>query len=155
VYYPGSKNVLADTLSRHKQDIGRQEALGKAYRTQVLLTPDKLDPEIIRRLPADLAPINSLEAFVVLTDGYVPLDLINHILTANKQLPYLEDKRAKTIRGDQDWKIQDACLLYKGRLVVLKDNNLCTKLFRFIYTALNTAHLGKTKTFQLIALRYY
>jgi hypothetical protein len=70
-------------------------------------------------------------------------------------LPYLEDKRAKTIRGDQDWKIQDACLLYKGRLVVLKDNNLCTKLFRFIYTAFNTTHLGKTKTFQLIALRYY
>jgi hypothetical protein len=102
VYYPGFKNVLADTLSRHKQDIGRQEALGKAYRTQVLLTPDKLDPEIIRRLPADLAPINSLKAFVVLTNGYVPLNLINHILTANKQLPYLEDKRAKTIRGDQD-----------------------------------------------------
>jgi hypothetical protein len=94
--------VLADTLSCHKQDIGRQEALGKAYCTQVLLTSDKLDPEIICRLPTDLAPINSSEAFVVLTNSYVPLDLINHILTANKQLPFLEDKRAKTIRGDQD-----------------------------------------------------
>jgi hypothetical protein len=39
---------------------------------------------------------------VVLTNGYVLLDLINHILTANKQLPSLEDKRAKAIRDDQD-----------------------------------------------------
>jgi hypothetical protein len=92
---------------------------------------------------------------VVLTDGYVFLDLIDHILTINKQLSSLADKRAKAIRGDQDWKIQDACLLYKGRLVVLKDDNLRTKLLWFIYAALDTAHLGKTKTFQLIAPRYY
>jgi hypothetical protein len=31
VYCPGSKNVLADTLSCREQDIGRQEALEKAY----------------------------------------------------------------------------------------------------------------------------
>jgi hypothetical protein len=102
VYRPGSKNVLADTLSRHEQDIGRQEALGKAYQTQVLLTPDKLNPEIVCRLSADLAPINSPKASVVLTDSHVPLDLIDHILTANKQSPSLADKRAKAIRGDQD-----------------------------------------------------
>jgi hypothetical protein len=92
--------MLADTLSCRKQDISRQEALEKAYRTQVLLTPDKLNLEIIRRLPAGLAPINSLEASVVLTDGHVPLDLIDHILTANKQSPSLKDKRAKAIRDD-------------------------------------------------------
>jgi hypothetical protein len=51
------------------------------------------------------------------------------------------------MRGDQDWKIQDACLLYKGWLVVPEDNNLCTKLLWFIHAALDTAHLGKTKTF--------
>jgi hypothetical protein len=94
--------MLADTLSCRKQDIGRQEALGKAHRTQVLLTPDKLDPEIVHRLPADLAPINSPKASVILTDGHVPLDLINYILTTNKQSPSLADKRAKAIRGDQD-----------------------------------------------------
>jgi hypothetical protein len=139
--------MLADILSCYKQNIGRQKALGKAYCTQVLLTPDKLDPEIVCKLPANLAPIDSLKASVVLTNGYVSLDLINHILTANKQSPSLADKRAKAIRGDQDWKIQDACLLYKGRLVVLKDNNLRIKLLWFIHTALNTAHPGKTKTF--------
>jgi hypothetical protein len=155
VYRPGFKNVLADTLSCHKQDIGRQEALGKAYYTQVLLTPDKLDLEIVCRLPINLASIDSFKAFVVLTDGHVPFDLINHIFTANKQLPSLADERVKAIKGDQDWKIQDACLLYKGRLVVLKNNNLRTKLLWFIYAALNTAYLGKTKTFQLITPRYY
>jgi hypothetical protein len=102
VYRPGSKNVLANILSCYKQDIGRQEALGKAYYTQVLLTPDKLDPEIICRLSADLTPINSPKAFVVLINSHILFNLINHILTANKQSPYLKDKRAKAIRGDQD-----------------------------------------------------
>jgi hypothetical protein len=97
--------MLADTLSCCEQDTGRQEALGKAYRTQVLLTPDKLNPKITCKLPTELAPVletNSPKASVVLTDSHVPLDLIDHILTANKQLPSLEDKRAKAIRGDQD-----------------------------------------------------
>jgi hypothetical protein len=99
--------VLANTLSCREQDTGRQEALEKAYYTQVLLTPDKLDPEITRRLPTELAPvsetfINFLKASVILTNGHVPLNLIDHILTANKQSPSLEDKRAKAIRSDQD-----------------------------------------------------
>jgi hypothetical protein len=46
--------------------------------------------------------INSLKASVILTDGYVPLDLIDHIFTANKQSPSLKDKRAKAIKGNQD-----------------------------------------------------
>jgi hypothetical protein len=99
--------MLVNTLSCYKQDIGRQKALEKAYYTQVLLTPDKLDLEITYKLPTELAPvleifINSLEAFIVLTDSHIPLNLINHILTANKQSPFLEDKRAKAIRDDQD-----------------------------------------------------
>jgi hypothetical protein len=107
VYRPGSKNVLANTLSCRKQDIGRQEALGKAHRTQVLLTPDKLDPKITYRLFTELALVsktftNSPKASVVLTNGHVPLNLINHILTANKQSSSLAYERAKAIRGDQD-----------------------------------------------------
>jgi hypothetical protein len=107
VYRPGSKNMLADTLSCREQDVGRQKALGKAYRTQVLLTPDKLDPEITRRLSTELAPVSETftdfpGASVVLTDGHVSLDLIDHILTANKQSPSLADERAKAMRGDQD-----------------------------------------------------
>jgi hypothetical protein len=97
--------MLANTLSCCKQDTGRQKALEKAYCTQVLFTPDKLDPEITCRLPTKLAPVletNSPKASVILTNSYVPLNLINHILTANKQSSSLKDKRAKAIKGDQD-----------------------------------------------------
>jgi hypothetical protein len=97
--------VLADTLSCREQDIGRQEALEKAYRTQILLTSDKLDLEITRRLPTELASVsetNFPKAFIILTNGHVPLDLIDHILTTNKQLSFLKDERAKAMRDDQD-----------------------------------------------------
>jgi hypothetical protein len=99
--------MLADTLSCRKQDTGRQKALGKAYRTQVLLTLDKLDPEITCRLLTELAlvletSINFLEASIVLTNSHVSLNLIDHILTANKQSPSLKDERAKAMRDDQD-----------------------------------------------------
>jgi hypothetical protein len=100
VYCPSSKNVLANTLSYYKQDINHQKALEKAYYTQVLLTPDKLNPEIIRKLLANLMPINSLKASVILINSHVPLDLINHIFTVNKQSPFLKDKRVKAIRGN-------------------------------------------------------
>jgi hypothetical protein len=103
VYCPGFKNVLVNILSCREQDTGRQEALEKAYYTQVLLTSDKLDPEITRRLLTKLVSVlktNSPKASVVLTDGYVSFDLIDHILTANKQLSSLEDKRAKVIRDN-------------------------------------------------------
>jgi hypothetical protein len=70
-----------------------------------LLTLNKLNPKITYKLSTKLAFvlktfINFPKAFVVLTNGYVSLNLINHILTANKQLSSLKDKRAKAIKGD-------------------------------------------------------
>jgi hypothetical protein len=68
-----------------------------------LLTPDKLNPEITCKLLTKLASVlktNSPKASVILTNSYVLLDLIDHILTANKQLPFLKDKRAKAIRDN-------------------------------------------------------
>jgi hypothetical protein len=104
VYRPSSKNVLANTLSRREQDVGPQEALGKAHCTQVLLTPDKLDLEINRRLATKLAPVSETlaSASTVLTNRHTPLNLIDQILTANKQSPSLEDEHAKAARGNQD-----------------------------------------------------
>jgi hypothetical protein len=68
-----------------------------------LLTPDKLNPEITYRLLTKLALVletNSSKAFIILTNSHVPFDLINHILTVNKQLSFLKDKRAKAIKDD-------------------------------------------------------
>jgi hypothetical protein len=100
VYRPSFKNILANILSCHKQDIDRQKALGKTHQTQVLLTPDKLNLEIVCKLSVNLALINSLKASVVLTNSHVFLDLINHIFITNKQSSFLVDKRAKAIRDN-------------------------------------------------------
>jgi hypothetical protein len=105
VYRSGFKNVLADILSCRKQDVSRQKALGKAYCTQVLFTPDKLNPKITCKLSTELALVlktstNFSKASVILINGYVSLDLIDHILTINKQSLFLADKRVKAIRGD-------------------------------------------------------
>jgi hypothetical protein len=67
--------------------------------------PDKLDLKITCKLPTELVPVletNSSKASVILTNGHVLLDLIDHIFTANKQLLFLKDKRAKAIKSDQD-----------------------------------------------------
>jgi hypothetical protein len=100
VYCPGFKNMFVNTLSCYKQDIGRQKALEKAYCTQVLFTPDKLDLEIICRLLTDLVAINSSKAFIILINSHVFLDLIDYILIINKQLFSLADKCAKIIRDN-------------------------------------------------------
>jgi hypothetical protein len=95
--------MLVNTLSCHKQDTGRQKALKKAYYTQVLFTPDKLNLKITYKLLIKLAFVlktNSLKASVILTNSYVSLNLIDYIFTVNKQLFSLKDKRAKAIRGD-------------------------------------------------------
>jgi hypothetical protein len=157
VYRPGSKNVLADTLSRREQDVATQDALGKAHRTQVLLPPEKLDPKITQELAAELAPVAEpqTDAPIVSTNGHAPLDLIDQILTANKTSTSLEDERAKAVRGDQDWTLRATSLLYRDRLVVPEDDNLRTKLIKFIYASLDTAHPGRTKTLQLITAQYY
>jgi hypothetical protein len=85
--------MLANILFCCEQDISRQKALKKAYYTQVLLMSDKLNSEIIYKLSANLTLINFLKASVILTDSYIPFNLINYIFTVNKQSPFLK-KRA-------------------------------------------------------------
>jgi hypothetical protein len=97
--------VLADTFSYYKQDISRQKALKKAYYTQVLLILDKLDPKITYKLFTKLALVlktftHFLKAFIILTNGYVFLNLINHIFIINKLLFSLANKRAKAIKDN-------------------------------------------------------
>jgi hypothetical protein len=70
---------------------------------QVLLTLNKLNPEITRKLLTKLALVlktNSPKASVILTNSHVPFNLINHILTANKQSSSLKDKRVKAIKSN-------------------------------------------------------
>jgi hypothetical protein len=61
---------------------------------------NKLNLEIVYKLSANLILINSLKAFIILTNSYISLNLINYILTVNKQLFSLKDKCAKTIKDN-------------------------------------------------------
>jgi len=58
-YRLGSNNVLIDTLTRREQDVKDQEALGKKYRIQTILTSDRLDPKITADLL--LSSLSSIE----------------------------------------------------------------------------------------------
>ena len=49
-YRPGKENEKADTLTRREQDVGAQDALKHAHRTQVLLPLTNVDPRIIEEL---------------------------------------------------------------------------------------------------------
>jgi hypothetical protein len=103
IYRLSFKNILADIFSYYKQDIGPQKALKKAYYTQVLLMLNKLNLKITYKLFIKLVfvlKINFFKAFTVLTNGHVFFNLINYILTVNKQLFFLKDKRAKVIKDN-------------------------------------------------------
>jgi hypothetical protein len=103
VYCLSFKNILVNTLSYYKQDIGLQKALKKAYYTQVLFMLNKLNLEITYKLLTKLAPVletNSSKAFIILTNSYILYNLINHIFIINKQLFFLKDKRAKAIKNN-------------------------------------------------------
>ena len=158
-YRPGTKNILADTLSRREQDVIPQEALSKSSRTQALLRNNQLDPEIVQQLPEVIAPVNPglvpPSTPTPSIGGHIPLDLIDRILTLNKESPSLSDDRSKALRGDPGWCTQEGLTIYQGRLIVPEDENLRTQLIRFVHTSIDTAHPGKTKTLQLLAPYYY
>jgi hypothetical protein len=64
---------------------------------------NKLNLEITCKLLTKLALVlktNSPKTSVILTNSYVLFNIIDYILTANKQSLSLKDKRAKAIRGD-------------------------------------------------------
>jgi hypothetical protein len=61
---------------------------------------NKLNLEIIYKLPANLMPINSPKASVLLINSYILFNLINYFFIANKQSPFLKDKRAKAIKSN-------------------------------------------------------
>ena len=152
-YRPGSNNVLVDTLTRREQDVKDQEALGKKYRTQTILTSDRLDPKITADLL--LSSLSSIELLAPIQQGHLPLGLIDNILTLNKSSSSLNDERVKALRGDPDWRLESSLTTFQNRLLVPEEDNCRTKLIRFIHASLDTAHPGKTKTLQLIAPQYY
>ena len=55
--------------------------------------------DVLTDVPTD-SPTALIDAPLVLTDGYIPIGLLDQILIANKHSLSLEDKRVKAMRGD-------------------------------------------------------
>ena len=150
MYRPGTTN-RADALTRREQDLDNQMAAKIAIRTQVLLKPEQLDPQI----RAELAE-NGPDAGICAIETS-DLDFIDELLQANRTATSLQDyrDRAATTAVNNLWTLTDGLLKHQDRLVVAADNNIRTRLIKEAHAQLSTAHPGRTKTRKLLSDRYY
>jgi hypothetical protein len=120
-----------------------------ALRTQTLLGPERLDPQILVELPSDSpVHIENIEP--------AKLDLVDELLQANRTSVSLESYCDKVRSHTGPWTLETSGLLkYQDRLVVAKDQNLHTRLIAEAHSQLSTAHLGGSKTRRIIGDRYY
>jgi hypothetical protein len=97
-----------------------------------------------------LASISSLETEHSPETLREPVDLTEELKQVNKDS--FSSIRAKLPPG---YFIADGLLLYRGRLLVERNTPLYTKLITEAYTQKSSAHPGGTKTYQLLAPKYY
>src|SRR6266705_2213365 len=148
MYRPGATN-RADALTRHEQDLNKQMAIKTSLHTQTLLRLEHLNPQIqaelnTEPLDAEICPIDATE-----------LDLINELLQANRTAASLQEYREKAKDVASPWSLENGLLKHRERLVVVKEQDLWTRLIAEVYTQVFTAHPGKTKTRKIISDRYY
>ncbi len=158
MYRTGTQN-RADALTRRDQDLKDQIARKIALRTQTLLKPSQLDPQIIKELEQPLlTTVNKLEAVATLCPivGLAPdLGLIDNLLKTNREASSLQELRQKADNNCDGWTIDKGLLKYQDRLVVAEDDNLRTQLIQEAHAQVSMAHPGKTKTRKVIGDRYY
>jgi len=148
MYKPGSTNQ-ADALTRREQDLENQLAAKIAIRTQALLRPEQLDPQI----RAELAS-RAQEAEIYLIDT-ADIDLIDELLRTNRTSTSLQEHRKKAEDSNSNWTLEDGLLKFQDRLVVAEDDNLRTQLITEAHSQISTAHPGKNKTCKILQDRYY
>jgi predicted aspartyl protease len=183
VYRPGTKNVVADTLTRREQDIGPQEVLKSSVRESTLLSPAQIDPRILETLaeiccldtnsPVDIfcidyakMTVNTLAPIVPATaaqetpefpllPGEEGLLLVDRIMQANRISPELTTERDKGERNVNGYSIKNGLLLWNNRLVVPQQDSFYAQLIREAHDQPSSAHPSIDKTTKLIASRYY
>jgi transposase InsO family protein len=151
MYKPGARNH-ADALTRREQDLENQAAAKIAIRTQALLRPEQLDPQI----QAELASrVQNQDTEICLVDA-ADMDLIDELLQANRTSTSLQEHREKTKDSNSSWTLENGLLKFQDRLVVASENNnLRTRLITEAHSQVATAHPGKTKTRKILMDRYY
>ena len=148
---PGRSNKKADALTRREGDVAQQEELKRNSRNRILLKPSKLAQEIAVEIKAISTNIPDTTAAPV-----PDIRLISELIEANKSDPDLNVWRQKAEDPEGPWTISDqGLLLYKGKLVVSKQNHLRTKVIDLIHSPIDSAHPGKNKTKRLLSARYF
>ncbi|KFY97817.1 hypothetical protein V498_01844, partial [Pseudogymnoascus sp. VKM F-4517 (FW-2822)] len=140
-YTAGKNNQKADILSRREQDLVMQQKVKLDSRARVLLGPARLNHRISAELADSyIALINALEA----PASQMPFELIEALCANNRKT--FTDTRAKTplLEG---FSLKDQLLLYKDRLCVNRNTELCTRLIREAHNQVSVAHLSGRKTY--------
>jgi hypothetical protein len=158
-YRPGKLNALADALTRQQDIVEAQNDAKAQYRTQTLLRPQHLDPEILEELAerginTQVSPIDAGASVEGQTSPFGTF-LVEGILELNRTSPELEEYRELALKAKKDWTLQDGLVTYKGRLVVPTEKNVRTHLLNEAHRQISTAHPGRMKTKRLICSRYY
>ena len=139
-YRPGTKNIIADALSRKADKLKTQKAKDIAARTQTMLEP---------------AQIAVIEPETVQGTGNASYELIDLILRANREHESLQPFRELAAKEVSGWKLSDGLLTRFGKLMVPDVANLRTRLIDSIHSSLATAHPGKGKTQKLLHEQYF
>ena len=114
---------------------------------QILIKPENIEQAAKEDLSADIEPLDS------------DLHIVDRILRANREsssLDELRDRARDNKNEDCSWKLEDGLLLWKDRLFIPDDDpELRTRLLDEVHSQVSTAHLGQTKTQQLVKNCYY
>jgi hypothetical protein len=75
---------------------------------------------------------------------------MTRVVNANHQNTNTEEVYTKLGKPEGEWQLDGKCLLFKGRLYVLDENDLRSRLLDKIYRQPSTAYPGRTKTRSLV-----
>jgi transposase InsO family protein len=155
-YTAGKDNQKADILSRREQDVAAQALIKLDSRSRVLLSPARLDPRINSELAeVYVNTISAMSSTIAPMDSGLPpildsFELITELRRVNRES--FPDLRSSL---PDNYTIKDGLLLYQERLCVVRDTPLCTRLIKEAHAQPSSAHPSGTKTYQLLAPKYY
>jgi transposase InsO family protein len=153
MYRAGKENGKADALTRRDNETEAQDGVKADYRTRSFLSQDQVDPQVLQDLGIT---VDDIELAPAEPDLDEPIGLIDRIIQANKGSDSLDALRTQARSTEPgELTLEDGLLLYAGRLVIPRINNIITDLVKEAHCQVSTAHPGRDKTYQLLRPRYY